>query len=77
MLDAFYPLCIIVINIYDVKMSGEGATTGLIGELPPLPLSVLNSPSLEHSFDFTITQISSSFCFFFQLVPSTPLGLKS
>lgn len=53
-------------------MSGEGATSGLIGELPPLPLSVLHSPSDIRS-DLSFAR-PGPLCFFFQHVPSTPLG---
>lgn len=40
-------------------MSGEGATSGLIGKLPPLPLSVLhNSPGIRSAIHATPSSLS-------------------
>jgi len=52
-------------------MSGEGATSGLIGKLPPLPLSVLHNPSDIHSAIIHTTPFS---LFLFQVVSSTSHG---
>jgi len=53
-------------------MSGEGATLGLIGKLPPLPLSVLHNPpdirSAIHSYNI------SSYLSLFQVVSSISRG---
>lgn len=74
-----FTLYVIVINIHDVKMSGEGATSGLIGELPPLPLSVLHSPSdirsTYHSRD-PVLFVSSSNSFHSPLSAQPDLSIQ-
>lgn len=60
-------------------MSGEGVTSGLIGELPPLPLSVLHSPSdirpISHSFN-PVLFVSSSNSFLLPLSTQSDESVK-